>query len=438
MDVSKPREFSNSRRIFSEACKVIPGGVNSPVRAFRSVGGEPIVISSGSGCRIKDADGNSYIDYVGSWGPLILGHAPKVVVDAVCETAALGTTFGALTAREVEFAELLCSALPSMDMVRLVSSGTEAVMSAIRLARAATGRELIIKFEGGYHGHSDGLLSKAGSGVATLGISGSPGVPQSFAAQTLTIPFNDLDALAETLAAYPGRIACLIGEPIPANMGVVLPNDGYWPAVRQMLTDNGSLLLFDEVITGFRLGWGGGQGLVGAKPDLCTLGKIIGGGLPVGAYGGREDLMRMVAPEGPVYQAGTLSGNPLAVAAGLATLHTLEEEKPYARLNHLAGMLVEGLLDGAASAGVPVTINRSGSLFTMFFTDSPVTDYASAAKSNTERYAAFFWASLRAGIMLAPSQFEAAFVSTAHTEEDIQITIDFASKAFQEVAKLCP
>lgn len=438
MDVPRPYEFSNSRRIYFEACKVIPGGVNSPVRAFHSVGGEPIVVSSGSGCRIRDEDGNSYIDYVGSWGPLILGHAPPAVVDAVCRTAALGTTFGALTAREVEFAQLLCSALPSMDMVRLVSSGTEAVMSAIRLARAATSRELIIKFEGGYHGHSDGLLSKAGSGVATLGISGSPGVPQAFAAQTLTIPFNDLDALAGTLAAYPDRIACLVGEPVPANMGVVLPNDDYWPKVRRMLSDSGALLLFDEVITGFRLGWGGGQGLVGVKPDLCTLGKIIGGGLPVGAYGGRADLMRLVAPEGPVYQAGTLSGNPLAVAAGLATLRTLEEENPYARLDRLAGMLADGLLKGAAAAGVPVTVNRSGSMLTLFFTDLPVSDYTSAAMSNTERYAAFFWASLRSGVMLAPSQFEAAFVSTAHTEEVIQITIDLASKAFQEVAELCP
>lgn len=438
MDISGLREFANSRRIFSEACKVIPGGVNSPVRAFNSVGGEPIAVSSGSGCRIIDEDGNSYIDYIGSWGPLILGHAPSVVVDAICETAALGTTFGALTAREVDFAKLLCSALPSMDMVRLVSSGTEAVMSAIRVARAATERELIIKFEGGYHGHSDGLLSKAGSGMATLGISGSPGVPQSFAAQTLTIPFNDLYALAETLAAYPDQIACLVGEPIPANMGVVLPRDGYWQAVRQMLDDKGILLLFDEVITGFRLGWDGGQGLVGVNPDLCTLGKIIGGGLPVGAYGGRADLMRLVAPEGPVYQAGTLSGNPLAVAAGSATLQMLKQTNPYAQLDRLTEMLAEGLLDGAAAAKVPITINRAGSLLTIFFTDSPVTDYASAAKSNTERYAAFFWASLRAGVMLAPSQFEAAFVSTAHTEDDIRITIDLASKAFQEVAELCP
>ncbi|MHB1456876.1 MAG: glutamate-1-semialdehyde 2,1-aminomutase, partial [Armatimonadota bacterium] len=413
MNISEPREFTNSQRIYAEACKVIPGGVNSPVRAFRSVGGEPIVISSGSGCHVRDADGNTYIDYVGSWGPLILGHAHPVVVDAICKTAVMGTTFGALTAREVQFARLMCSALPSVEMVRLVSSGTEAVMSAIRVARAATGRDLIIKFEGGYHGHSDGLLSKAGSGVATLGISGSPGVPQAFAEQTLTIPFNDIDALSQTLAAYPGRIACLIGEPVPANMGVVPPNAGYWQTVRQMLDDHKVLLIFDEVITGFRLGWNGGQGFVGIKPDLCTLGKIIGGGLPVGAYGGRADLMRLVAPEGPVYQAGTLSGNPLAVAAGLATLRTLQDDNPYEHLGNLTGMLVAGLLDGAAAAGVPVTINQSGSLFTMFFTDSPVTDYTSAARSNTERYAAFFWASLRAGIMLAPSQFEAAFVSTA-------------------------
>ncbi|MHB0913703.1 MAG: glutamate-1-semialdehyde 2,1-aminomutase [Armatimonadota bacterium] len=436
MDTTNRDRFLESRRIYAEACKLIPGGVNSPVRSFSAVGGDPVVLARGSGSRVWDVDGNEYTDYICSWGPLILGHSPEEVVDAVCRAAARGTSFGALTEQEVEFAQLLCSAVPCLEKVRLVNSGTEAVMSAIRLARAATGRDLIIKFEGGYHGHSDGLLSKAGSGVATLGIPGTPGVPKAFAAQTLTIPFNDLAALQAVLDAHPGNIACLIGEPVPANMGVVPPSAGYWQKVRRMLSDAGALLIFDEVITGFRLGWGGGQAMLGVTPDLCTLGKIIGGGLPVGAYGGREDLMRLIAPEGPVYQAGTLSGNPLAVAAGLATLRTLRDRQPYGQLDKLSGKLTDGLYEAASASGVAVAINRVGSMLTIFFTDKPITDYASAAASDTKKYAAFFRASLESGVMLAPSQFEAAFVSTAHTEKDIAITIERAASAFKEVAKL--
>ena len=425
-------EFSRSSEVFRAARRVTPGGVNSPVRAYKSVGGEPVVISRGRGSRVLDVDGNEYIDYVGSWGPLILGHAPAPVVDAVCRAAADGTSFGALTEREVEFAELLCGAVPCLEMVRLVNSGTEAVMSAIRLARAATGRDAVIKFEGGYHGHSDGLLANAGSGIATQGIPGSPGVPQSFAELTLTIPFNDLDALSKALELHGPNIACLVGEPVPANMGVVLPAAGYWAEVRRMLSEAGALLIFDEVITGFRLGWTGGQGWTGVVPDLCTLGKVIGGGLPVGAYGGRADLVRMMAPEGPVYQAGTLSGNPLAVAAGLATLRELQSGELYAELDSKAASLAAGLAEAAEKAGVPVTINRAGSMLTVFFTDAPVTDFASAARSDTRRYGTFFRACLRNGVMLAPSQFEAAFVSTAHTNEDIAQTIDRSRQAFHD------
>ena len=427
--------LTNSKAIFTAAREVIPGGVNSPVRAYHAVGGEPVVLARGKGSHVWDVDGNDYLDYVGSWGPLILGHAHEEVVRAVCETAALGTSFGALTAREVEFAQVLCQSVPCLEMVRLVNSGTEAVMSAIRLARAATGRDCVIKFAGGYHGHSDGLLANAGSGIATQGIPGTPGVPEAFAALTLTIPFNDLEALRALLAARGGEIACLIGEPVPANMGVVPPRPGYWQAVRDLLDEHEVLLIFDEVITGFRLGGQGGQGWTGVTPDLCTLGKIIGGGLPAAAYGGRAELMRRMAPEGPVYQAGTLSGNPLAVAAGMATLRALQANNPYTQLEVLTCDLAEGLRTAAADAGVAVTVNRAASMLTIFFTDGSVTDYASAARADTKRYAAFFHACLRQGIMLAPSQFEAAFVSAAHSEEEIAHTIACVRLAFQEVAR---
>ncbi len=426
--------FAQSDAIFQQAQAFIPGGVNSPVRAFKSVGGTPVVIARGAGSRVWDVDGNAYLDYLGSWGPLILGHAPQAVTDAVCAAAALGTSFGALTAREVDFARELCATVPCLEMVRLVNSGTEAVMSAIRLARAATGRPLVVKFAGGYHGHSDGLLAKAGSGVATQGIPGSPGVPEAFAALTLTVPFNDLDALRQVFRARGGEVACLIGEPIPANMGVVPPRDGYWAAVRELTAQAGALLIFDEVITGFRLGLGGAQQLLGVTPDLCTLGKIIGGGLPVGAYGGRAELMRLLAPDGPVYQAGTLSGNPLAVAAGQAMLRELRRTNPYAALARRGQTLAEGVRKAARDAGVPVTVNVAGSMLTAFFTGAPVTDFATAAAADTQRYAAFFRACLRGGVMLAPSQFEAAFVSTAHTDDDIAQTLAGAAAAFREAA----
>jgi glutamate-1-semialdehyde 2,1-aminomutase len=423
-----------SHEIFTRAQAVIPGGVNSPVRAYKSVGGEPVAIASGSGCRVRDIDGNTYLDYISSWGPLILGHAPQPVIDAVCATAALGTSFGALTEREAEFAEQLCRLVPCLEMVRLVSSGTEAVMSAIRLARAATGRDLIIKFDGGYHGHSDGLLAKAGSGIATQGIPGTPGVPEAFAALTITIPFNDLDALRQVLDTRGGEVACLIGEPVPANMGVVPPQTGYWQAAQAMLRKVGALLIFDEVITGFRLGLSGAQGWLGVTPDLCTMGKVIGGGLPVGAFGGRAELMRMMAPEGPVYQAGTLSGNPLAVAAGMTTLRILEESDPYARMNGLCETLANGLRESAREAGIPATVNSVGSMLTLFFTDGPVRDFADALRADTQRYAAFFRACLERGVMLPPSQFEALFISAAHTEADVAQTLQVVREAFRKMS----
>ncbi|HOF87704.1 MAG TPA: glutamate-1-semialdehyde 2,1-aminomutase [Armatimonadota bacterium] len=423
-----------SHEVFTRARAVIPGGVNSPVRAYTAVGGEPVAIASGQGSRVRDVDGNAYLDYVGSWGPLILGHAPPPVIDAVRDAAALGTSFGALTAREADFAETLCRLVPCLEMVRLVNSGTEAVMSAVRLARAATGRDLVIKFDGGYHGHSDGLLATAGSGIATQGIPGTPGVPEAFAALTITIPFNDLEALRAVLHARGGAVACLIGEPVPANMGVVPPDDGYWPAALAMLRASGALLIYDEVITGFRLGLAGAQGWLGVTPDLCTLGKIIGGGLPVGAFGGRADLMRLLAPAGPVYQAGTLSGNPLAVAAGQAALRALETTNPYPRINALARQLAEGMTRAAADAGVPVVVNIMGSMLTGFFTAGPVRDFADARRADTRRYAAFFRACLEGGVMLAPSQFEAMFVSAAHTEADVAQTLEVMRAAFRKVA----
>lgn len=423
-----------SEAIFAAAQQVIPGGVNSPVRAYKSVGCSPVAIARGAGSRVWDVDGNEYLDYLGSWGPLILGHAPADIIAAVCETAQLGTTFGTMTEREVAFAHLLCEVVPCLEMVRLVSSGTEAVMSAIRLARAATGRTDVIKFAGGYHGHSDGLLAKAGSGIATQGIPGTPGVPEDFAAHTITIPFNDLDALRIVLDARGDHIACLIGEPVPANMGVILPRPGYWAAVREMLTAAGALLIFDEVITGFRLGLGGGQAWTSVMPDLCTLGKIIGGGLPVGAFGGRADLMRMMAPEGPVYQAGTLSGNPLAVAAGMAMIRRLQAENPYATLEQQTQRLAAATREAARAAGIPVTINQVASLCTVFFTESPVTDFDSALRADTARYAAFFRACLERGVMFAPSQFEAAFVSTAHSDADLATTVERVADAMHTIA----
>lgn len=429
--VRKPEDFrtTQSDRIFAAAKEVIPGGVNSPVRAFRSVGGNPVAIARGQGSRVWDADNNEYIDYICSWGPLLFGHAPKFITQAIVETAPLGTSFGALTEQEVLFAQEIRSMVPAMEMVRLVSSGTEAVMSALRLARAFTGRELVIKFEGGYHGHNDALLSKAGSGLATQGLPDSQGVPAAYASLTLTIPFNDIDALQKVLNERGREVACLIGEPIPGNMGVVPPHANFWQQVKAMLHANGALLVFDEVITGFRASAGGAQSVLGVTPDICTLGKILGGGLPVGAYGGRRDIMSLVAPIGPMYQAGTLSGNPLAVAAGRAMLAEIRNTNPYPRINEAATQLANGIRERAKKAGVPVQVNQQGSVFTVFFTNTPVTDYASACLSNTKQYASFFRSCLAQGLLLPPSQFEAWFVSAAHTTTDIESTLNIVESA---------
>ena len=409
---------------FNLACELIPGGVNSPVRAYRSVGGMPFFVEGAAGSRIRDVEGKEYIDYVGSWGPMILGHAHPAVAAAIAEAAARGTSYGAPTPGEVEMAMLLVETFPSMEKVRLVSSGTEAVMSAVRLARGFTGREKILKFEGCYHGHADSLLVKAGSGVATFGIPGSPGVPKELAALTVTVPFNNPAALEAALAAHGDEMACVIVEPVPGNMGVVLPKPGFLETLRDLTRERGILLIFDEVISGFRVAWGGWQTVTDIAPDLTCLGKIIGGGLPVGAFGGRADIMDHLAPAGPVYQAGTLSGNPLAMAAGLATLRILKEnEAHYESLDRKTFSLCFDLQALFEEKGIPVTINRSGSLFTVFFTPGPVTDYATAAKSDTETFARWFRGMLERGISLPPSQFEACFVSFAHMDEDFERTL---------------
>lgn len=401
------------------------------MRAFRSVGGHPLFIERGTEARVWDADGNAYIDYVGSWGPLILGHAHPQVTAEVCAAVAHGTTFGAPTQREVELAEAICEAVPSVEMVRLVNSGTEAVMSAVRLARAFTGRSRIVKFDGGYHGHGDALLARSGSGLATLGIPDTPGVPDAVVADTISLPYNNLDAVKNAFERVGDGVAAVVVEPVAGNMGVVPPAPGFLQGLREITAKHGALLLFDEVITGFRVGLSGAQGLYGVMPDLTTLGKIIGGGFPVGAYGGRRDVMEMVAPSGPVYQAGTLSGNPVAVAAGLATLRVLRQPGIYQKLEELGSRLEDGLRAGAADAGVPVTINRVGSMLTCFFAEGPVTDYASAKRSDANRYARFFAEMLERGVYLAPSQFEAAFVSLAHTEGDVEATIAASKEAFR-------
>jgi glutamate-1-semialdehyde 2,1-aminomutase len=415
---------SRSEELFRRAQKLIPGGVNSPVRAFRAVGGNPPFIARGEGSHIFDADGNVYIDYVGSWGPLLLGHRHPEILAALEQALAIGTSFGAPTEQEVELAAAICEAVPSIEMVRLVNSGTEATMSAIRVARGFTGRDLIVKFEGCYHGHVDSLLVKAGSGLATLGIADTQGVPQTFADTTLALPFNSVDALEQAFRSFGDRIAAVIVEPVVGNMGCIPPLPGYLEAMREITARHGALLIFDEVMTGFRVAFGGAQGRFGIRPDLTTLGKVIGGGLPVGAYGGRRDIMSKVAPAGPIYQAGTLSGNPLAVAAGLAMLRYLKSHpETYGQLESRAAELCS-----AAPAGV--TVNRVGSMFTFFFIDGPVTDWESAKRCDTAHFGRFFRAMLEQGIYLAPSQFEAAFVSAAHTEADIGKTIDAARQAF--------
>ncbi len=429
------RKTEQSRRLQKRAEQFIPGGVNSPARAFRSVGGDPPFIVRGQGSHIWDADGNDYVDYIGSWGPLILGHAAPTVIEAVINAARSGTSFGASTPAEADLAELVISAFPHVQKVRFVSSGTEATMSAIRLARAHTKRKYIVKFEGCYHGHADALLVKAGSGIATLGIPGSAGVPEEFTQFTLALPYNDVSAVEQAFEKFKRQIACVIVEPVVGNMGCVPPAPGYLEALREITARDKTLLIFDEVMTGFRLAFGGAQEIYGIKPDLTTMGKIIGGGLPVGGYGGPSEIMDMVAPLGPVYQAGTLSGNPLAMAAGYATLSYLRDHKDiYSRLEKLAGELVAGVAVAAQNAGVTLCYNRVGSMFTWFFTRGPVTDWNSAAKSDTEAFGRFFRAMLENGIYLPPSQFEAAFLSAVHTESDVQKTVAAAKQAFADIA----
>ena len=425
------RNLQKSRSLQKRAEQLIPGGVNSPVRAFRSVGSDPPFLVRGEGAHVWDADGNSYIDYVGSWGPLILGHSNPEVLEAIVQAARNGTSFGASTPTEIDLAALVTEAFAAIEKVRFVSSGTEATMSAIRLARAATNRKFIIKFEGCYHGHSDALLVKAGSGVATLGIPGSAGVPGEFVGFTLALPYNDLGALEAAFAKYHDQIACVIVEPVVGNMGCVPPQPGYLEALRAITAREGALLIFDEVMTGFRVAFGGASELYGIKPDLTTLGKIIGGGLPVGAYGGPAKIMDLVAPVGPVYQAGTLSGNPLAMAAGIATVCQLKAGRPqlYQQLDEMAGRLVAGVEAAANEAGVAMTANRVGSMFTFFFTGKPVTDWESASACDTAAFGRFHGALLDAGVWLPPSQFEAAFLSTAHTLADIDDTIAAAREA---------
>lgn len=422
-----------SEQLFATAQKIIPGGVNSPVRAFRSVGGQPRFIAKAKGSRLYDADGNSYIDYVLSWGPMILGHAPATVTKAIQQAAANGTSYGAPTELEIQLATMIREALPSMELVRLVSSGTEAVMSAVRVARAYTKRDGILKFEGCYHGHSDYLLAKAGSGLTTLGIPDCPGVPEDFTKHTLTAPYNNLQAVEQLITKHHRQLACVIVEPIAGNMGVVPPAPEFLQALRKLTDAHGMLLIFDEVISGFRVQYGGAQTLYGVTPDLTILGKIIGGGLPVGAYGGTKDIMKMIAPSGPVYQAGTLSGNPLAVTAGIETLKRLKKPGVYEQLEQRSAALADGLGKAARKAGVSLTQTRVGSMIGTFFTQGPVTDWGSAKKSDTKAYAKFFHQMLEAGTYLAPSQFEAAFMSLAHAPKDIDRTIKAAQAAFMNL-----
>jgi glutamate-1-semialdehyde 2,1-aminomutase len=422
-----------SLKLFEQAQKLIPGGVNSPVRAFKAVGGNPLFIQRAKGSKIYDVDGNAFIDYVLSWGPLIAGHAHPKVVAAITKSAAKGTSFGAPTPLEIALAEKVLKAFPFMERVRFVNSGTEATMSAIRLARAFTKRNKIIKFEGCYHGHADALLVKAGSGATTLGIPDSPGVPPDLARDTLTLPFNNLKEVQKTLEREGNQIACLIVEPVPGNMGIVEPHNGYLPGLRELTKPFGIVLIFDEVMSGFRVAYGGAQQRYGVRPDLTCLGKIIGGGLPVGAYGGKREIMELIAPAGPVYQAGTLSGNPLAMAAGLATLTLIEDGQVYERLETRAAALEKGLLEAARSAGVAARINRVGSEMTLFFTREEVVDYATAKRSDSAAFGKFFLAMLERGVYLPPSQFEAFFLSTAHTLSDIDKTVAAARQAFKQL-----
>jgi glutamate-1-semialdehyde 2,1-aminomutase len=429
--------MDRSHALRQRAEKLFPGGVNSPVRAFRAVGGAPPFVVRGEGAYLWDADGNRYIDFFGSWGPMLLGHAFPPVVAAIQEAVQHSASFGASTASEADLAERVIAVVPSIEKLRFVSSGTEATMSAIRLARAFTGRKYIVKFEGCYHGHADGLLVKAGSGMATFGIPGSAGVPEEAAHFTLALPYNDVGAVEAAFAGHKGEIACIIVEPVVGNAGCIPPTAGYLELLRKLTSENGALLIFDEVMTGFRVALGGAQELYAIRPDLTTLGKILGGGLPCGAFGGRADVMDQLAPLGPVYQAGTLSGNPLAMAAGIAMLQYLQEHRAevYRILEQRSSAVADGIAEVAAGLEIPLTTNRVGAMFTWFFTGEPVTDFTGAAHSSMQRFARFHQAMLEAGVWLPPSQFEAAFLSTAHSEADVQATIDAARRALASITK---
>ncbi|MEW5909606.1 MAG: glutamate-1-semialdehyde 2,1-aminomutase [Thermodesulfobacteriota bacterium] len=429
---------SRSTSFFNRARSVIPGGVNSPVRACKSVGIDPVFIDRAVGCFVYDPDGNRYIDYVGSWGPMILGHNHFEVVNAIKEVLNRGTSFGAPTDLEIQLAEMVIDAVPSVEMVRMVNSGTEATMSAIRLARGYTGRDLVIKFDGCYHGHGDALLVEAGSGVATLGIPGSPGIPKSFASLTLSLAYNDSQGFWEAMKKYKNQVACVIVEPVAGNMGLVPPAPGFLQTLREETFKSGTILIFDEVMTGFRVAYGGAQELYGIMPDLTTLGKIIGGGLPVGAYGGKRELMEHIAPQGPVYQAGTLSGNPVAMTAGIETLKQIQKSGFYDALEEKSQRLESGLADAAKNAGIPVSVSRVGSMLGLFFTLGPVTDFKSAKRSDLNRFSAYYRKMLDNGIYLAPSQFEALFVSSAHNIEYIDETIRAAEIVFSEIRSSSP
>ncbi len=431
----KEMNFTKSQALYERAIKIIPGGVNSPVRACKSVGADPLFIERGEGCMIYDADGNRYIDYIGSWGPLILGHRHPAVVEAIISVLERGTSFGAPTDLEIQLAQMVIDAVDSVDVVRMVNSGTEATMSAIRLARGATGRDFVIKFDGCYHGHADTLLVAAGSGVATLGIPGSPGVPEAVVQHTISLPFNDKDAIKKVMEEKGDKIACVIVEPVAGNMGMVPPADGFLETLREVTEKHGAVLIFDEVMTGFRVAYGGAQSLYGIVPDLTCFGKVIGGGLPVGAYGGKKDLMSQIAPQGMIYQAGTLSGNPIAMTAGIATLEQLKKDGVYESLEKSSGRLVAGLANAAQKAGVAARVGHVGSMLGMFFTDQDVACFDDAKTCDLELFSKFYQGMRQQGVYIAPSQFEALFLSTAHADEHIDATVNAVEQVLKNLVK---